>query len=158
MTEKKILDIGCGDNPNREATHFIDINPKYVTMENGKTWDVNHPLPYEDGTFDKVYCTDIMEHLKIPVEVFLVEMRRILKFQGDLVIRVPNCMWWYHRLVYLLGYIPDDFFLAHRKHFTRRYLYNALDNCGFKVRFRRNCRVFIECIGADITIIARRFE
>lgn len=162
MTDKPrhILDMGCGGRPKPDATHSIDINPVYVKDKpNGKVWDMNNlPFPYPDGYFDKIYCCDVLEHLDVGFEAVLLELRRILKFHGVLVVSVPNCMWWYHRICYLIGYIPQDFFLAHRKHFTRGYVYNALDNCGFKIKAKSNFPPKLNFMGSGITIKARKFE
>ena len=157
----RILDLGCGGRGRRtDATHFMDKNPLYVKGKpNGKAWDMNNlPLPYPDGYFEKVYCEDVLEHLDIGIEESLLEIRRILGFCGILELSVPNCMWWYHRICYLLGYIPQEFFLAHRKHFTRRYVYNALDNCGFKIMVKNNFPLKPDFMGPSIIVKARRFE
>ena len=46
-------------------------------------------LAFEDDTFDRVYCTEVLEHVPDPRRV-VAEMRRVLKPEGIAVISVPN--------------------------------------------------------------------
>ncbi|MFH1369139.1 MAG: methyltransferase domain-containing protein [Elusimicrobiota bacterium] len=46
-------------------------------------------IPYEDGYFDKVFMTDVIEHLHDPDEA-LEEIKRKMKKGGQLVIVTPN--------------------------------------------------------------------
>lgn len=46
-------------------------------------------LPFEDGTFDRVYCSEVLEHVIDPKAV-IAEMRRVLKPNGVAVVSVPN--------------------------------------------------------------------
>lgn len=159
---KKILDVGCGTDPKPDATHFLDINPAHIKgKKNGKVWDLNKlPLPHNNNTFDKIYCDNVLEHLDVNTEDVLSELYRILKHRGTLVVAVPNAMWWYDRILYLLGKMPNDFILAHKKHFTRDYISIALRNCGFKIVPHHNKSLLFKpkFIGKEISIIARKVE
>ncbi len=46
-------------------------------------------LPFEDATFDRVYCSEVLEHVINPKGV-IAEMRRVLKPDGIGVVSVPN--------------------------------------------------------------------
>jgi ubiquinone/menaquinone biosynthesis C-methylase UbiE len=46
-------------------------------------------LPFEDGSFDFVFVTEVLEHLKQP-EALLAEARRVLSPGGRLVLTTPN--------------------------------------------------------------------
>lgn len=46
-------------------------------------------LPYESGRFDRVYCSEVLEHVVDPVAV-LREMRRVIRPDGRAVISFPN--------------------------------------------------------------------
>ena len=53
--------------------------------------DLLRPLPWEEGTFEAVYCSHVLEHLprgKVPT--VLKEIRRILRPQGILRLVVPD--------------------------------------------------------------------
>jgi 2-polyprenyl-3-methyl-5-hydroxy-6-metoxy-1,4-benzoquinol methylase len=48
-------------------------------------------LPFEEGTFDKVFCLEVLEHVERPVvSAALEEFRRVLKPGGRLLITTPN--------------------------------------------------------------------
>lgn len=46
-------------------------------------------LPFEDGSFDIVFCRELIEHVLDPDAVFL-EIKRVLKPEGYLLITTPN--------------------------------------------------------------------
>jgi ubiquinone/menaquinone biosynthesis C-methylase UbiE len=46
-------------------------------------------LPFCDGAFDRVYCSEVLEHVLEP-EVVVGEMRRVLAPRGFAVVSVPN--------------------------------------------------------------------
>jgi SAM-dependent methyltransferase len=47
------------------------------------------PWPWSDGEFDHVMALDVMEHLRVDVQVWLDESWRILKLGGELHLRLP---------------------------------------------------------------------
>jgi SAM-dependent methyltransferase len=61
--------------------------------------DLGAPLPFGDGAFDTLFCTEVLEHLKDPVGA-LREMRRVLTSGGRLTLSVPNATGFapFHRL------------------------------------------------------------
>jgi ubiquinone/menaquinone biosynthesis C-methylase UbiE len=46
-------------------------------------------LPFEDGYFGAVYCTEVLEHVLDPRAV-LLEMRRVMRSDGVAVVSIPN--------------------------------------------------------------------
>ena len=46
-------------------------------------------LPYEDETFDVVWCSHVIEHLPNPLH-FLEELRRSVKIGGFVILRTPD--------------------------------------------------------------------
>jgi len=46
-------------------------------------------LPFADGAFDRVYCSEVLEHVLEP-EAVVREMRRVLAPSGLVVVSVPN--------------------------------------------------------------------
>lgn len=45
-------------------------------------------LPFPDGSFDRVYMDNVLEHVQDPL-IVIAEARRVLKHGGDLIIFVP---------------------------------------------------------------------
>jgi len=46
-------------------------------------------LPFKDGSFNKIYCSEVLEHLLRPERV-VKEISRILKSEGLFILSVPN--------------------------------------------------------------------
>jgi SAM-dependent methyltransferase len=61
--------------------------------------DLGAPLPFGDGVFDTIFCTEVLEHLKNPLAA-LWEIRRVLTRDGRLTLSVPNATGFapFHRL------------------------------------------------------------
>jgi SAM-dependent methyltransferase len=51
--------------------------------------DLEQPLPFADGVFDTVVCSEILEHLFRP-DLLLREIMRVLKPGGRVILTVPN--------------------------------------------------------------------
>ena len=78
---KNILDIGPGQFPLAQATHFLDTERPDSLPEgaNFKHCDLNsEKIPYQDQLFDFVYCSHVLEHMERPREV-LDEIMRVGK-------------------------------------------------------------------------------
>jgi len=97
-----LLDVGCGNGgflslmsaENRKLAG-ADLSPemiKYARERLGETVDLHvadsEHLPWEPGTFDCLTCNFSFHHYPNPAAV-LVEMRRVLKPGGHLVITDP---------------------------------------------------------------------
>jgi SAM-dependent methyltransferase len=81
------------------------------------------PLPFADGSFDVVCALDILEHLDDDRGA-LVELRRVLREGGHLIVFVPA-------LHLLWGY--NDVFSQHRRRYTRAGLDRRAAEAGFTV-------------------------
>lgn len=106
---KRALDIGCRDGYWSErlkekgyAVSALDIDPHYPEA---LTHDVEKGLPYADSSFDLVWCTEVVEHLRKPEE-FLREIGRVLKRGGRAILTTPNSAWWFYSLSRLWGWTP----------------------------------------------------
>lgn len=80
----RVLDIGCGGKPYLPL--FADRSASYVGVDAvpGEQVDDVAPaesLPYEDGSFDVVLCTQVLEHVDEPAKV-LSEIDRVLSPGG----------------------------------------------------------------------------
>ena len=98
--EARVLEIGCGGGNVLErigGRRFgIDLSPsmlqKAQSRLKGKAQfsraDAMH-LPFCDAAFDRVFCSEVLEHVMDP-EAVVREMRRVLKPNGFAVVSVPN--------------------------------------------------------------------
>jgi SAM-dependent methyltransferase len=90
MVRGKILDVGCGTKPYEQyfdATAYVGLeiegrNRKADRFYDGKTF------PCEDGEFDGVLTSQVLEHVFNPDE-FLGEINRSLRENGLLLLTVP---------------------------------------------------------------------
>lgn len=63
-------------------------------------------LPFPDEYFDTVLMIAVIEHLLDPISA-LIEIHRILKNGGKLLVNTPNIAKWTRRLKLLFGYFPS---------------------------------------------------
>lgn len=81
-----ILDIGCGKNKVNGAVG-IDM---HKTPATDVICDLDKfPYPFQSNIFDKIYLTDVLEHLENTKGV-MEEVHRIAKVGSDVFIRVPH--------------------------------------------------------------------
>jgi len=71
----------------------VDINPHFFCIPgmSCEKADLNFDLPFSDGTFDYVLCSNGIEHLENPV-LFIRECFRILEERGKFLISTPNIL------------------------------------------------------------------
>jgi SAM-dependent methyltransferase len=103
-TSAKVLEIGGGrvrSNhsyedlfPNR---HTYDIDPKRQPDTVGDA----HVLPFPDGLFEFILCTEVLEHLHTPHKA-IDEMGRVLKSGGTLILTT--------RFVFPIHDAPHDYY------------------------------------------------
>ncbi len=98
-TDKRVLDIGAGGSgygkffPNRLS---VDIDP----LRKPDVVADAHALPFKDGEFEMVLCTEVLEHVKNPKKV-MDEILRVLTPRGLVVLTT--------RFVYPLHDTPHDY-------------------------------------------------
>ncbi|MBT4485525.1 MAG: class I SAM-dependent methyltransferase [Candidatus Latescibacteria bacterium] len=123
----KLIDLGCGKVPFYEAykdyiTDNICVdwentlhNNKYLDFE----CDLTQNLPFEDGEFDTIILSDVLEHIPVPENLWS-EMARILVKHGYILMNVPFYYW--------LHEAPHDY---HR--FTEYALRRSAESKGFVI-------------------------
>ena len=117
----RLLDVGCGEKPYRtirsavrEWVGFDDpANP--IADVHGSA----DALPFEDGSFDTVLCTQVIEHVRTPNAV-IAECARVLRPGGVLIVTAPQ-YWEVHEA-------PHDYF-----RFTPIGLQLLVEGCGLSV-------------------------
>ena len=89
--------------PETHVGHFVAMNPALTciptdysldrgkhTILGGVLADI-HALPFEEDTFDGVYCLHVLEHVRDDREA-IEAIYRVLKPQGQAIIMVPFMM------------------------------------------------------------------
>ena len=101
----RVLDLGCGISPYRElftaAREYIRMDIEFahestedIVFFDGKT------IPADDGAFDAVLCTEVLEHAA-DLDVLVSEIRRVMRPGAQAIVTIPF-IWEEH------GY-PRDF-------------------------------------------------
>jgi len=80
-------------------------------------------LPFKDGAFDLVTSLDVIEHVEDD-QAALIELYRVLKPGGSLVVTVP---------AYMLLWSQHDIALHHKRRYTMAGLQVKLQRAGFTV-------------------------
>lgn len=98
--QKHTLDIGCANSP------YADLFPNRVGFDERPAPGVDvvgdaHALPFGDGSFEQVVCTEVLEHLHTPQKA-IDEMYRVLKPGGVLLLTT--------RFIFPLHDVPGDYF------------------------------------------------
>jgi len=158
----RILDAGCGNGwlaslyRNGHTVHGIDIS--HINLSKIKELGIqplkhnlDRPLPFKDGVYDLVVCSEILEHILSP-EQLIREVFRVLKPGGACVLTVPNLHCIRNRIDILTGkYTPfveyriySDRFdqmshvgVQHIHHYTLEGMTSVLQEVGFhRIRSR----------------------
>jgi 2-polyprenyl-3-methyl-5-hydroxy-6-metoxy-1,4-benzoquinol methylase len=116
---RNILDIGCYDGTflglirNRQ-NNFLGLDASDWGIEQCRKknvhaqqffFDDSSPLPFENNFFDLVVAGEIIEHI-YDTDLFLEEIKRILKPQGKILLSTPNIASFGRRLLLLFGKNP----------------------------------------------------
>jgi ubiquinone/menaquinone biosynthesis C-methylase UbiE len=160
LTGRRVLDVGCGQGEllrgagarfecARTGVDFA-VTRLSAAMDGARpirlvAHDLARPLPFADGAFDVVFCTETLEHLKGPAAC-LAEIRRVLAPGGRLIVSVPNATGFFpfNRLGWLvpghwlrsrlLPYEhPDNTDQPIDTSFNYREIMNLLRGAGFEV-------------------------
>lgn len=128
----RVLDLGCGAGANtlslfsghpdvevigldlsvRSAGTFRTRTGRPAVVGSGEA------LPFGTGTLDLVVCNDVIEHVLDP-DLFVEEIRRVLRPGGHLLLSTPNLAAWFNRLALLVGVQPAFSEVSYRGIFGR---------------------------------------
>lgn len=98
------------------------------------------PLPFDSGSFEGVFCCEVLEHLTTNPTAMLAEIHRVLKPNGWLMLTTPNVA----RLSNILGllhgrniYDPYELVFGptwrHNREYTAAEVSNLLRANGFRI-------------------------
>ena len=137
----RVLDLGCGAGrflaglPNaigvEIAQQAVDRARDNVPGADIRLLEPDGSLPIGHGEIDLVWCSEVLEHIP-DVAHALLEMRRVLKPHGRVLITVP-----YHGRLQAAAIALTRFerhfdpLGQHVRFFTRRSLTTALEHSGF---------------------------
>lgn len=118
-----VLDIGCGNKPYEQlftgGGRYVGCD---IVQSSGNRVDVICDvtnIPLEDGQFDTVFSTQVLEHVA-DHQKMLNEAYRLLRPGGKIILSAPMA-WEHHEM-------PYDFF-----RFTRSGMEYIFEKAGFKV-------------------------
>lgn len=121
-TGKRALDIGCRDGYWSERlkekgydVSALDLEPKY---KSAFQHNVEEGIPYDNSSFDLVWCSEVIEHLYKP-KFLLNEIERVLKPDGLAILTTPNSGWWFYAVTKLWGWTPQKLQNPDHKQFFR---------------------------------------
>jgi SAM-dependent methyltransferase len=100
---RRVLEVGCGDGYLLEQlrmlkmvdTYGLDISIRRLFLARSRVheiWAIQgdaERVPFANGAFDVIVCTEVLEHLVNPVAA-INEMKRILAAGGLLILTVPS--------------------------------------------------------------------
>lgn len=96
----KLLDLGCGKVPLFEVykdyvTDNICVDWKNTLRKNeylDYEFDLNEKIPFNNGEFDTIILSDVLEHIPQPEKLWQ-EMSRILGPGGKIIMNTPFYYW-----------------------------------------------------------------
>jgi SAM-dependent methyltransferase len=91
----RTLDVGCGQKPYRKlfegVSEYVGLEVDTPANRASKQADIYYDggaFPFADGEFDSVVTSQVFEHVFTPA-AFLLEIRRVLKAGGCLLLTAP---------------------------------------------------------------------
>lgn len=99
-TDRLVLNIGAGSN------NYKEYFPNLITLDIDAQKSPNivadiHKMPFRDNEFALILCTEVLEHLKNPMQA-IKEIQRVLKSGGKLILTT--------RFIFPLHVVPNDYF------------------------------------------------
>lgn len=143
LSNASVIELGSGNGemagflqPKVKSLICVDNSSIYVKKLAKKGFkviqaDFNQILPFKANQFDCVISLEVIEHV-VKAEEFLIDIFRILKPNGWLIISTPNIAWWGYRLFALLGRPPKKEGY-HLRFFTYNTFIALLKRSRFKI-------------------------
>lgn len=112
-----VIGIDVDRNALKEFEKRLGLDSKWVDVD-------SEDIPFEDGQFDMVVFSEVMEHLRFPQKA-LGEIARVLRKNGRLVGSVPNAFRLRNRFKFLLGK-PFETDPSHLRSYSHRTVHEEL--------------------------------
>ncbi|MFA6455131.1 MAG: class I SAM-dependent methyltransferase [Patescibacteria group bacterium] len=137
----KVLEIGSGRGTfidecvKIKEIEYFGIEPQENLCQKlrDKGYNIQNlfvpPLPFENGTFNAVVHSHVLEHMESPRKAyeFISECGRVIKKNGVLIFRCPNALSW--------GMDFWDIDYTHSFVTTPTNIKQLLYDCGFKIEY-----------------------
>ena len=141
----KLLDLGCGKVPlfiayGDYVTDCVCVDWENTLHQNDQLdleCDLAKALPFQNGEFDTIILSDVLEHLPQPEQLW-TEMSRLLALNGKIIMNVPFYYWLHEQ--------PHDYY-----RYTEFALRRFVKNAGLEL-------VLLEPIGGAPEIMADIFS
>ncbi len=152
----KLLDVGCGEG--RHVIHAclehnivgigvdLSLRDLKITAERFSPFAAYNPksyfsiqqtdatkLPFADETFDKIICSEVLEHIE-NYQGVLQEIKRVLKPNGILAISVPRA--WPEKICWKLSAAYHQVEGGHIRIFNAKQLRNEITAISFEFTHR----------------------
>ena len=155
-----LIDVGCGGaeitlqlkNALGCEVKAVELIAQNVAIAKSKGIDARQvdlnkgKLPFGENSFEAVFAGEVLEHV-IDSDGLLLEMKRVLKKNGVLILTVPNIASWYNRVLMLFGFLPHyvesgskksygtpfGLINGHVKAFTKKSVVEMLEANGFAI-------------------------
>ena len=132
------LDAGCREGYQTKILKEKGYNVISVDVvklfPDAQLVNLNKVLPFEDNSFDLIYCSEVIEHLIDP-HFTIREFNRILKPCGNIIVTTPNSYCLVFNLLSFLGFPPNTIQKNDHIHFFSindiRRLFPQSEICGF---------------------------
>lgn len=97
-----------------------EMPKNYLIVNINEEADIKHdlnviPYPFKDNSIDKIYCSNLIEHINISTSAFFEEIYRIMKPYSECIIKIPNYFFIGYRIEYLFGQQPNHLHSGHKK-------------------------------------------
>lgn len=145
----RLLDVGCGDGSlvlllQKKARLVLGVDRAFSACREASTKGIlaqcgdlhARHLPYRDSVFDAVACLDVIEHVLDPRHL-LLEVARVLRPRGILVLTTPNIRHYAFILTLIRGQFPrtssapEGYDGGHLHYFTFADVRHLLEEAGF---------------------------
>lgn len=111
---RTVLDAGCGDGKFLglfKNMVGVETNSEKLKTVRGKTMicaSVEN-LPFKDGSFDGILCTEVLEHVRNYMKA-MNEIHRVAKVNGKVLITTPNKKYeFYKNILSFLRIWPHEY-------------------------------------------------
>jgi len=154
----RLLDVGCGEGRHTIGAYLaadieaigVDLSDKDIATAKEKAKAFVDPgnknnriefktanalkLPFEDNYFDKVVCSEVLEHIP-DFKGVLAEINRVLKPDGVLAVSVPRA--WPEEICWRLSQAYHEVEGGHIRIFNDVHLRREVESLGLK-RYARH--------------------